>query len=428
MPNFELAVDAVKAVAESSLGRAVAEDVVAAAQSLVRANGATERTVETLSEGSELSLSETWGNAFTVDSRNSKSMQDLLATYTSGIPETMKPSEILGPDADRISSILFPERTKQLALSLYNSSKGWSSAETVLFHPRVDNREIMPVVRLTNRNPSRGALGSYVDLEAKLGEGALSTVLSAKNTGVAVHEITHHEQGFLQVCRQADQLGWGCKKLTPDEINTITDKLGPGVRFRGTSLQRFMDFRKGRQLTAEASDRAEQLQQSKSDLFSRPILGSSIRLRLHRIDTLQSDLENPAKSQESRALIRSLYDPTEGSKLVRQFIASDKDASTLDNLVIDNQRQRILAHMPKVQLSKWTDADYARAQENLSGTLDQSHLQTLRLQRSWSNAYNGSLHEREAKFNEFIGVETVKKYLGQTSKHPLPVYGNLELY
>ena len=379
------------------------------------------------SKGSELSLGNS-AHSFAIDSTNSQAMQDLLATYKSDIPETMKPSEILSPNADRISSILFPERTRQLALSIYNSSKGWSSAETVRFHPRVDNQDIMPMVRLSNSQPVGGALGSYRDAEAKLGEDALSTVLSAKNTGVSVHEITHHEQGFLQVCRQADQLGLGCKKLTPDEINAITDRLGPGVNYKTSSLQSFMNFRNGRQLTAEATDRAEQLKQSHNDLFSRPILGPTIKARINRINTLQSTLEDPAKSEESRALIRSLYDPTEGSKLVRNFIASDKDGKTLDDLFIDSERQRILSQMPKVQLSKWTDADYARAQENLSGTLDQSHLHTLRLQRSWSNAYHGSLHEKEAKFNEFIAVETVKNLLGPTAKHPLPVYGQLEIY
>ncbi len=427
MPNLELAVDAVEAVAESSLGRAIAGDLIAAAKSLVRARGATETATETASQGSELSLGKS-AHPFAIDSTNSQAMQGLLATYKSDVPETMKPSEILSPNADRISSILFPERTRQLALSIYNSSKGWSTAETVRFHPRVDNQDIMPFVRLSNSQPYLGALGSYSDSEAKLGEGALSTVLSAKNTGIAVHEITHHEQGILKVCRQADQLGWGCNKLSPDEITTLTDRLGPGVNLKASSIQRILDFRKGRQLTAEASDRAEQLQQSQNALFSRPILGPGIRIRLSRIDTLQSTLENPAKSEESRALIRSLYDPTEGSALVRKFVASDKDAKTLDTDLIDNERQNILARMPKVQLSKWSDIEYARAQENLSDTLDQSHLHALRLQRSWNHAYSGSLHEREARFNEFIAVETVKKFLGPTAKHPLPVYGQLEIY
>ncbi|MBX9722810.1 MAG: hypothetical protein K2X81_15525, partial [Candidatus Obscuribacterales bacterium] len=272
MPSPGAIIETIGAVAESRVGKEVIDRVA----SLAHEAWSPRRVLK----AADIGVAEQ-------ESGLKSSVQGIVEGYKPAVPETLMSPELLKAEKGQIASALNAERDRMLAIRLHQSSQSWGSSEFVSFNPRVGGSNILPTVEFTTQRPAGTALGAWSNGRVKLGDESFFSALTPTKAGTAVHEITHHEQGFLIMCRKADQLGFTSAATPKDGLAKLTAEVKSGSQLDFTELiaKRFMDFRAGRQLTVPAAERADQLSQSFKGLFERPseLYGSNIQARMNRI-------------------------------------------------------------------------------------------------------------------------------------------------
>ena len=203
MPNPRVLVEAAVAASETKLGHAIVEGAEALSQNIWGAS----------SRAAADSASASGGSGFS-------SVQNIVASYKDVIPTTLSTAHLTQSGENQIASALNAERSAALGIRLRSASQGWESSKYVFVEPRIDGKNILPGIELSTES-ARGYLGVYSGQRARLGWDAFP--MSVSKAGTTVHEITHHEQAFLGVCRKADQLGIGCEASKEQVAKIVAD-------------------------------------------------------------------------------------------------------------------------------------------------------------------------------------------------------------
>ncbi len=374
MPSPKAIFEAASVLTESKIGNAVTSEVESLASRLWRP---------------------TAGEA---ETHAASTFQKLIEGYKEPIPPTMASANFLHAPENQIASALNAERSGQMAIRLQEASKGWGTSSHVYLTPRIGGKPILPNIELTQETPSIGAVADWANQRARL--GTESFPLSISKTGSAVHEMTHHEQAFLAVCRKADEMGLGCK-ATPEEIEKVVaalkDKKFAPVNTGTTS--NFIAFRNGRQLTAAATERADLNIASFEQLFGRPITGQTISSRLNNIEYYQSVLENGRNPNRAKELLQSLASDEQRIKIASQILPSER--ATAEGSL------SLIGSAPK-GVKDWSGEQIEKAKNAFSTVLTDEQIHNSRLKRAWDAAYNDSLHEQEARFNQYAATATLR--------------------
>lgn len=346
------------------------------------------------------------------------SMQKLIGSYHEAIPKTLTTPNFLKAETHQIASVIDPERSRSMALALQRSSSAWTSHEHVHLHPRLkDGTQILPTIRITPEPASEGALGTWIDGKIKIGPYA--SAMTPQKAGIVVHETTHHEQAFLLSCRKADQMGLSCGKFDSQQLGKLREALLPShLNLSELTVKSFMNFRAGRTLTAEAAERADQLVASRVELWGLPFRGVTLRNQAIQINRYQEILENPASVEKAKAVLAQLQnkEKIEGFNIAKQLSGGGD---------LRAERELLLARFPSTPAASWTEAEFVKARDAFSDNLAVLQLSNAKLKRIWDRKYTSSLHEREARFNEFIASQSLKSHLdfyAPNSKQWLPVY------
>ncbi len=409
MPSPGALVETIGAVAESR----VAKEVIERAASLAHEAWSPRRVLK----AADIGVAEQ-------ESGLKRSLHGIVDGYKPAIPETLASPDLLKAEKGQIASALNAERDRMLAIRLHQSSQSWGSSEYINFNPRVGGTNILPTIEFTTQRPAGTALGAWSNGRVKLGDESFLSPLTPTKAGTAVHEITHHEQGFLIMCRRADQLGFTSAATPKDALLRLTAevKSASHLNFTESIAKRFMDFRAGRQLTVPAAERADQLTQSFKGLFERPseLYGNNIQARMNRIQGYQSVLEDPKKIEEVKSVLQKLQSSDDGEKIAREIFSGH---------VASAEREALLAKMPAGAASDWSEASMIKGRDVFGDALASAHTNESRLQRAWNRDYTGSLHEREARFNQYIAETSLRAHLKESlvanDKFWLPVNVNL---
>jgi hypothetical protein len=325
----------------------------------------------------------------------------MVAGFDEDVPETLQGRILARAGSNKIGSVLTPERDRALALQLHEYSKGWGSNSYLYLYPRANGEMLLPPVELTAEEPIAGALGEYQNARINVGAETFASALSPKRAGLVVHEMTHHEQTFLIAARLADKSGLAAvDSIAPEHIEKLAADSTAVFNYLTPDIaQEFLHFRAGKQLTAAASERAEKLMASNTSLFDRAETGSKINLRLQNIDFWQKMIENPLNRESNRlTLERLIADPT-SSELFEDVIPAKSYAEAATNIV---------SLLPKEEAATWSDKQLTQSIDTLSQFLDNTYLKARRELRTWDADYWSSLHEREARFNEYIAGQSLQ--------------------
>ena len=345
-------------------------------------------------------------------------LQKIISSFAEPIPPTQNTATFLQAEKNQIASIIDPERAQLLAIGIQRASASWTPGEFVMLHPRFQGKQILPAVEISAEKTPY--LASWGDGRVKMGVDSFP--LSNTKTGLAVHEITHHEQGFLIASRKADQLGIPAGKLSEDQLGKMKEVLKSVHQVQRESVtQRFMDFRAGRQLTDEASARADQLIESNQALFTLPAQGFKLTARLNSISHYQGLMENPAKIDKAKTVLAKLQnkDSAEGARIAEAIFGAEKAVL---------ERQALVSKMNPEPAAFWGEGEFLHARTVFEKSLETAQLATGKQKRAWDFVYTNSLHEREARFNQFIAELTLTErsaVIAPNSKHWLPVTLNL---
>ena len=385
--NPRVLIEAAALASESKLGHAIVDGAESLSQNLWGAS----------SRAAADSGSASVGGGF-------HSLQNIVASYKDVIPSTLSTSHLTQAGENQIASVLNVERSAALGIRLRSASEGWESSKFVFVTPRFEGKSVLPGVELTTESAG-GNLGVYSVQRARLGCDAFP--MSVSKAGTAVHEITHHEQAFLGVCRKADQFGIGCE-ASKEQVAKIIGELEKTnfIGLNELSVNNFISFRSGRQLTQAAAERADANLSSFSSLFGRPVVGTEIDRRLGNIEYYQRILEIPANESKAKEIIESLANPAERLKIGKDlYAAKTAEAESSD----------LIANIAQPSSNKWAPNQTLLVRENFSNLLEKLYAQNKRLSREWDIAYTNSLHEQEARFNGYVAQQAIRARMENVS-------------
>ncbi len=344
-----------------------------------------------LSEASTLLRSE----AFVSTGRHLRAplVNEIVKSYPEKIPNTLNGLTPLQTPVDQIGSVINAEMSASLGLSLSRKSAEWSESGAFSIHElkmTVNGRLLLPPPILSAESPWKGNIAAWRDGTILMGKQAFQKPFSPKNVESAVHEITHHEQAFLCACRIADKLElFG----TNNEYaaKRVSEALLPSKwKFSDSTVLRFLEFRNGRQLSGEASFRAEQLLDSYKTLLSMPG-PKSFAARLEKIESYSSKIKTVG---------------AEGDTLAEGLRETETQRNIFKSLFTPSKVQQSVELFNSALMKKTgSNENYAQAFQQ---TLDRAKTFVERDRLQWEASYTSSLHEQEAFFNGFVGRRWVE--------------------
>lgn len=208
--------------------------------------------------------------------------------------------------------------------------------------------------------------------------------IKAVSTGI--HEYTHHDQDFLAVCRFADRMNLG-RTASKDELDALSYFMQGRVSDR--NLARYLTIRDGRNLSANAEERAEKL--IDSQITFRAIMPKS-QIQEHNA-TYDMFAQEPTKD-----IIRSLYG-TDGARLSAHLSTESFDSSRTHNLLAEFAPAHARIEKP------WSDAYTRKIRASLDDYIQRGRMLMQDKQRIFDHAYAASFHENEAFGNGTIALE-----------------------
>lgn len=205
-------------------------------------------------------------------------------------------------------------------------------------------------------------------------------------TKVAVHEVTHHEQGYLMISRQADKMGVGVQP-TPDQILGISRVL-PSSHSSPDWITDALYARAGRRLSRDAEARADRLLASEAALDDVMKPGE---IKFHRqwFDSLEK--------RSAKDSIAELFGP-KGETVARVLAVDGHGARAM----LDRYAS---AH---ARLDKpWSPTFTSRMQSMLTEDLNRARKLIDDKESTYDTAYRSAYHEQEAWRNGSIALEHV---------------------
>jgi hypothetical protein len=390
MPNyFEIAEEAAASITESKFGMRLFQESASLARHLLGEESSLARVFERKTEPVLSGLA----------SNGTRSLQAIIRAFPEPIPETLANLSEAPSNSAKISSILTPKVDRNLGIGFRRLSEGWSKLPefpgTKLGVQSASGELAMPEVLLSIEEPGQGAMASWVNGKIYMGREVFRKAFSAETAGIAVHETTHHEQGFLAVCRKSDQLGIGCLSGDSEQMQSLMSAVKPyRMGLTDDTVRRFMELRAGRQLTSEASARAEKILSSNQELFDLPFSPQTIKRQSNEINGY-------------RTLLSKALNESQAPSVLEQFGNPEKQGAIFQNIFGKEANVQQYKLAPEIQ-SGLRRGELAKVFEN---TLSRAEEMTELKKKTWMAVYQNALHEREARYNQFIAQQSVADYL-----------------
>ncbi|MBX9724610.1 MAG: hypothetical protein K2X81_24610 [Candidatus Obscuribacterales bacterium] len=398
MPNyFKIAEAAAETLAETKVGAKLAEEALGLMKGAATREGAAELL------GSKLALLKTPA----AEGLPGRSLKAIVSGFPEEIPETLAAASSLSHELGKLGTVLNPAMDKKVALGMRKLSENWATVEQFpgsSVSVRTASGEMsMPSVFLSPAQPRSAGIAEWLDGTVNMGRAAFRSPFSAETTGIAVHEMTHHEQAFLSVGLAADKLGIKTAAANPVQIQRImSDVKRFNIGLSETQVQNFLEFRAGRQLSSEGSLRAEKLLSSNQELFDLPFSHQGLNRQLREIDRFQTLLAKGLESEEAKGVLKQFANPTERALTLQRIFGHEAT----------DQAQMIAAQIPSNSLKGSLNAkQYQQLGTIFQRSLERAESSTLQNKMIWEAVYTDALHEREARFNQYIAQQVLTDHL-----------------
>ncbi len=362
-----------------------------------------------------MSLLEAAGAKEISASLNPRSLGKIVKSFPEEIPETLgKTLSLKGESAlstqGRITTVLTPHLDQKLGIGLRELSEHWSQMPRFSgsrLGVKAANGELMlPELLINSELPGQGARASWVNGRVRMGESAFRAPFSAEISGIAVHEATHHEQAYLALCRKADKLGIGLladsKSAAADQVSSLLAQLEPfHMGMNDKTVSAFLEFRAGNKLSKQAASRAEQLLASNQDLFGLPFNHASLSSQLAEAAGFKAVLKKGTTNAETKALLTDFANAGKREIMVGKLYGSEAEKIASE----------LAQGIPAATKGSFTGPQYERLSEIFSNTLNRAEKTAEQKKSIWQIVYQDALHEREARFNQYIAQESLADFL-----------------
>ncbi len=403
MPNyFKIAEASAETLAETKVGAKLVEEAL----SLLK--GAASHDGEAVL-GSKLALFKAPAAA----AMPGRSLKAIVSGFPEEIPETLVASSSLSHELGKLGTVLNPATDKKVTLGMRKLSENWATVEqfpgSSVSVRSASGEMAMPSVFLSPAQPRSAGIAEWLDGTVNMGRAAFRKPFNAETAGIAVHEMTHHEQAFLSVGLAADKLGISTAAANPAQIQRImSDVKRFNIGLSETQVQNFLEFRAGRQLSSEGSLRAEKLLSSNQELFDLPFSHQGLTRQLREIDRFQTMLASGFESEEAKGVLKQFADPRERALTLQRIFGHEAK----------EQAQMIAAQIPSSALKGTLGTkQYEQLGSIFQRSLARAEGNTLQNKMIWEAVYTDALHEREARFNQYIAQQVLSDHLASKALH-----------
>jgi hypothetical protein len=396
---IELAEDAAAALTKTSLGRSVIQE----AEHLARSRLMHEAGADLLGGHTESLLSARQAPASALF--HPRSLDAIINAFPEEIPASLDPTIARLAEPGKIGSVLNPQVDQKLGIGVHKLSQQWSKlpdfhgSKLILGTPT--GEATLPEMLLSTDGAGKTAMAGWFNGKVYMGESAFEKPFSSETAGIVVHETTHHEQALLALCLAADRLGIRTAEDAAAKFPQLVSDLAPyHVGLRSETMQKFLDFRAGRELTSEAAARAEQILQSNRELFSLPFHPEKLTRQIDEIGKVKNLISSGVDDNVAAEALKELTDPAQRESVLERLIGR-------------------AAGKPEQLLKLRLDADLDEAalrfddswQTHLTDDLQEAQKLAETNKQTWLAVYKDALHEREARFNQFVAQESVADHL-----------------
>jgi len=333
-----------------------------------------------------------------------RSLDAIISAFPEEIPASLDPTIAHLAEPGKIGSVLNPQVDQKLGIGVQKLSQQWSKlpdfhgSKLVLTSP--SGEATLPEVLLSTEGAGKTAAAGWFNGKVYMGETAFKKPFSSETAGIVVHETTHHEQALLAVCLAADRLGIRSAEDAAARLPQLMSDLAPYHVVNEETLQKFLTFRAGRELTSDAAARAEQILQSNRELFSLPFHPEKLARQIDEIGKVKSLISSGVNDNTAARALKALTDPSQRQSVLEKLIGP-------------------AAGRPEQLIKVRLDADLDEAamhfddswQTQLTDDLQQAQSLAETNKRTWLAVYKDALHEREARFNQFVAQESVTDHL-----------------
>ena len=260
----------------------------------------------------------------------------------------------------------------------------------------------LPMPKFFSSEVQLGARAAYTDGAVTMGRNFFLQPVDKKSGALLVHEVSHFEQFYLMACREADKLGIRLGRATVNQLDALSQNLSSTETFTQSTIEKFLAHRNGKQLSSAAANRADQLMNSVENFVKYPVGQVEVESQAITIDKFQSLLAGSDNINISKSLISNFHDPLKGIQTARAIFGASE---------AESERALLTSTFPKRELATWTAKKDATATEFLRGAFDRAEIIVNRLHSEVFDNYFNSLHEREARFYEFVAKQVLNLHL-----------------